>query len=231
MPFRKRAVRRRRPFKRTRTYRRRRIMRPGRSLMVHSFKRKVNYGSFDFDSGTNGYKSGALTFRLSDVPGYAEFGPMYDKFRIDYVKLYFCCRYNTNSYAETASATYQVGSIHGLVVVDTDDETPVTQDESGMNDMRQHPRAKSHIFGNGKSQILSMGCKPRILSEVYRSGIATSYNPIRAPFLSYGSNGFSIPHYGVKFCFRLPTTGSALNPFKVPMDVFATFYLSMRDPK
>lgn len=193
-------------------------------MNVHRFKRKVALPPLVIYGGTNGYVGFALKFALSDLPGSSDFTSLFDQYRIDLIKIYLVSR--TNSVSIMEGLNNRVGTVQGIFCTDHDDSTGPTSDENGMNEMRERDKSRSFIFG--QSQVYKHVLKPAIATEVFRTALTTAYAPRFSPKLDMSFA--DVPHFGFKGVVKIPiTSGVVPAGLDLPIDVYATYYLTCYD--
>lgn len=191
---------------------------------VHAFKVKCNRGPLTIASGGNGYQGFSYDFRLSDFPNAAELGVLYDQYMIKYVKFYFVCPSNVTTVMEGINSV--IGMPQITLVRDHDDATAPASSEAGLNSIREYSKSKSFTFSADRN-VCKVGIKPAILSEVYRSGVSTTYSPKFRQWIDCTTT--DVPHYGLKGVARLPLfTGTVPGSNGYDIDLFATYYVVCR---
>lgn len=132
MPYRKRRIYKRKPFRRTRRYRRHYGRRSKASSRIHLFKRtKVDEHTIT-NAGFVAIKSDITdgtynSFMLDQLPDYAEFTALYDEYKVCMIKQKYI--FNRNS-AEVASANAELPQL--ITVNDYNDTTALANEESAL---------------------------------------------------------------------------------------------------
>lgn len=221
----KRAYKKRKPmFKRYRRRRYRRNYRTLQSFNTHRYITKCRLDSIVLPAASSGYTAFSYTFRLNMLPNAGELANMYDRYRLDYIKLYFVNRFNLTIYNE--SSILGVGGIVGIMVVDYDDATAPAASEAGMNTIREFARAKSFTYD--KSRVFKIGFKPAVLTEIQRNLSTTSTSPKFGLFVDMANT--DIEHYGLKGVVQIPLRSGTL-PNDMFIDVYATFIYTCKDTR
>lgn len=149
-----------------------------------------------------------LTFSLNQLPNYSEFTNLFDKYRIHAIKLTFYPRYSGNDLNPVVTPYPIIPKIYSII--DYDDSNNL----GSINEALEHPHCKIRLM----TKQFSIYLKPRVLSEVYRSAISTSYSSKKC-YVDMAQP--DTPHYGVKMI--LDSTGSTA---VVTMDIVAKYYFS-----
>lgn len=171
-------------------------------------------GTVVADSMTNTYQWGnAWLFKLSSVIDSSDFTNLYDKYKINGVRLKIMYQ------AETAS----VGGTGVLPIfnyaIDADDATV----PSSLNTVETKGNARSLILTANKP--ISIFIRPKVASALYQS-LLTGYEVKKAPFINCTYP--DVQHFGLK---------AWINNFYAPsgannqITIQATYYLSCKDPQ
>jgi len=148
---------------------------------VHTFTRvagsnEIVKGSLDLGQG--------VAFRLTDMPGYAEFQSLFDQYRINWVEYIFILK-------SPVTAGTPLPILYWAEDHDSDSAP-------GLADIVQAQSTQIVTFGTNRTMV-KFRVRPNPLRQVYRSAVTTGYE--RAP------NGVwldcysapDVPHYGVKY--------------------------------
>lgn len=121
------------------------------------------------------------SFKLNDVPDYAEFTSLYDAYVLDKVELTYILENNT-------PGQYPVL----FWAPDYDDaSTPLTVDT-----VTTHQNVKMHAFSENARSV-TMTVRPRTLGQTYRAGVTSGYNWQPEGTLIDMANT-DVPYYGIK---------------------------------
>lgn len=139
-------------------------------------------------SGTAvGEVTGALSFALSDLPGYTEFTSLYDQYRFVAVEVKFTAVYPT--YNAVASATSQWGMFY--TAIDYDDAT------AGSSTLL---RENATLIATHPSKNVTRRVVPHSAVAEFGGGVFTSYGNKVGDWIDSSSPGVS--HYGVKYALQ-----------------------------
>lgn len=175
-----------------------------------------------FESAITGggasYRFGAVSyFKLSNVLQNSDFTNMYDRYKINAIKLKII------PLSSQASVNGQ-GLLPTMVYhTDYDDAETPTSDA----DVRVKQGAKEVRL----DKPVSIFFRPKIADAILGASAGTAYSvPKKAPYINMAYN--TVPHYGLKMYFRnvnlsASTTTSTNTCFRVE----TTYYLSCRDPQ
>lgn len=135
-------------------------------------------------------------FKLSDIPQSLEFTRLFDSYRI--INITISASPMTNS-ALTINPAYKM-----LWAVDLDDDNVPTLDTMLQ---RSNVHIKNVSSGGNNPQVFYLKCRPRYLTEIYKTALTTGYGQgARKQWLDCADPG--IPHYGIKVLFDTsPTLG------------------------
>lgn len=135
-----------------------------------------------------------LVYGLNQIVNFTELSQLYDQYKI--IKAY--TRFNWNYSIADTTTWNSPGLGKGLEMLianDYDDVAAVSYDDLAQRSTTKRLRLTS----NKPTQAWS--CRPKILTEIYRSPISTSYNPRRA-WLDFATT--DVPHYGTRVVFINP---------------------------
>lgn len=171
---------------------------------VHYFTR-TQYQSGFYNLIAGGPAVGASrVFTLNDVPGAGEFTALYDQFQIKAVKVQLIPRYTDVANNATQGNMWSC--------IDQDDATP----PPNIDTVLQYPNVKRTRMNQVHTRFL----KPCVATEVFSSGITSTYSPKKNVWVDIAAPGTE--HYAVKFWFDSRTAN-------VIYDVQTTFYLAMKN--
>lgn len=173
--------------------RRPRVSRKRVSLDYHEFAR---YGdAFPFTS-PNVSDSVAYTFQVSDVLSIAEFGALFDSYKIKKVVINIQLVNNPNSTiqpANTPAATSNSENFYPKLwyIRDYDDNTTET-----LLQMKERAGVKYRVMR--PNSVLKIVLKPKVQIQAYKTAVSSGYIPKGNQWLDMGDT--TIPHYGLKLC-------------------------------
>lgn len=167
-------------------------------------------GSLNFDSNQIIYTDGTMNvapiapatdacpfsmqFTLSDIAGAAEFAALYDRYRINGVKI--SIKMISVPEANKVPRTGNVENVHQTFYptlwycYDYDDVNLTTLDG-----IRQYKSARHRVLRPNKE--LSIFIRPKVLSQVFNSNTISGYRISQPGWIDMGNN--ALPHYGLKF--------------------------------
>lgn len=184
---------------------------------VYSFKRKFNTTFTLASNGTTITEThGAFVHALSDLPAYAEFTALFDKYRIAGIRAQIIPRVNVQSIDNQAIGHQSIPPI--VTVIDYDDAT--AQDFTALN---QYENAKVH----SEYKPFSLYYKPMIAVATY-NGAFTGYGSSRKMWIDAASPG--VQYYALKWA---SLSYSASTNWSVPpsWDVIFTYYIQCKYPR
>jgi hypothetical protein len=218
MPYRRRRFARKRPVRRRRYVKKRKYVRKLKQQnnqinIKQTVRDLVTLETPQLDVDRPCYDE---QFMLNQVPRHEEFKAMFDKYKINGVKLTFSLEGDTSDILET----------NGLSMVfryDTDGHS--VADSATVNTMLQAGNCKVVNFNQNKTRH-SIFLKPNPLSPLY-CGAATpfGYNAGARRGMWLDTNAENILHYGLEYGFMNPsnTMGQA-----VTLQIIKTYYLSFK---
>jgi len=221
--------RRKRSFKAKRSAKRKtRVSRP-LSRKYNTFTRKANLGPILITNGSNGYAAYSAAFSLQNIPGYGEFVPLYEHYRLNYINLYVVSRNNVTTMME--GVNNYIGMLQGICYTDTDDAIAPSATEAGMNELREIKGSKTHYFGSDrKSMVWKIRVNPRVLTEVHLTSDSAALSVSKPLWLN--TNRTDVPHYGLKMILRVPlAAGTMPGTVPYPVDLYATYSVSFKNPR
>jgi len=186
---------------------------------VHRFKETMTYGLIQNTCAAGpapGETLGAYTFYISQIPNIANYGNIYDEYRIAWVKLHFTALANSNQLA--AVGTQAQVSYPFWTVIDYNDASSATP----VADLKLYANAKAHDI----TKSFDVFFRPHILKMVYQSAIATSYQSENPGWIPIADG--AVPHYGLKYgCSGVLLTAGTIDLFQVDV----TYGLMFRSQK
>jgi len=154
------------------------------SRQVHWFKRRGTATAVTGDGITNAKFIG-LNFTLSSMINAAEFSALFDQYKLTGIKLNF---YLSRNPANSTS----VNGIRPRLYIVTDYDTSTAP--SSFDELREYSNSKVWNFDSAKP--FSYFVRPKVLNEVYRSGVSTGTAPVRPPWIS--TQHLDLQHFGVR---------------------------------
>lgn len=155
---------------------------------VHYFSRTQYLpGYFNLVAGGAAVGS-ALNFQLASVPAFSEFQNLYDQYQIKAIKLSLIPRFTE---VPNSSSTGNMWS-----VLDYDDSNV----PPNIDTLLQYQNVKRTRMNAVHSRYL----KPAVTNEVFATGIATAYAPVKNTWLDIANA--NVEHYGVKLWFDTRVT-------------------------
>lgn len=176
--------------------RRSRVSASSISRPVHYFRRSSEYVAIALTSnvaGSNGvgFVGAGFLYRLNNVVNVSDFTNLYDQYKIISVKHHF--KWSNISQTDDILSNPPVLQYF----TDHDDATNPTH-------LELLERSATRSFAMRPNKVYSIGIRPAVLSEVYRSSVTTGYVPKWGQYLDMGNN--DIPHYGLKVGWSYPAT-------------------------
>lgn len=194
--------------------RRSRIQR--RSLILHSFKRKMYHGTVTTTYGA-GPTLGALTFNLAALPNYTEFTSLFDEYRILGILVEFHPGVDSWSAEPGVTLTSMALPQVRTVIDHTEDGVP-----SSFNDMYQYANCKM----TRGTRIHKRFLRPNVLSQAFESTVSTAYSPKYKQWIT--TDDATTPHYGLKYGIdALPSASLGTLGYRV----YVTYYFQCKSTK
>lgn len=128
---------------------------------------------------------GQISYQLSHLAQVSDFSNLFDQYRINKVVTKFWLRIDPGAQAAATASYPKI-----FYVYDNDDTGLLSQ-----NEMRE--RAGMRIRVLHPNRPVTCVSKPAVLSEVYRSAVATTYSPKWKQWIDMSTT--DVPHYGLKF--------------------------------
>lgn len=160
--------------------------------------------------------AGGHNFRLTDLPDYQEFVPLYDQYKISAVKVkWIPLQVTTQGPGATAPIVSETPFIYAAIDY-TDSNAPTSVDS-----IRQY---QSMRYSSGSSfRPLTLYFKPRFQTEIYQTAATSGYAPKRGWISITDSN---VPHYGCKYIITPTGLGSPVASYKWKVEM--KYYLAFR---
>lgn len=167
---------------------------------------------------------GAYSFKLSDLPNYAEFQALFDEYRICMIKMKFW-------YTRDA-ASAQVDTSGLIYAVNTTPLMTYVADESDAN----IPTAISQVleYNNHKQRQLIAGraftvtLRPKVSKPLYQTGAFWGYSPGKAWI---NSTNVDVPHYGFKYAIQSDQQGAGAGAKQGVLSIHMSYYIAARNVK
>lgn len=179
-----------------------------RSGNLHNFHRAEWKSNQTVTCDATGFAGIGMEFRLDQIDDYANFGNLFDAFRIAAVSVEIIPL--NNSYT-LPSVQPQV-----CIAVDRDDATAPTE----MEKLLCRKYAKLRPFHRKVSKYL----KPNVSSLVYSAGVAQDYKQGMQPAWLDLPDGTNVSHYGIKI--GLQATGLQ----EIEYHMRTKYYLQFKEP-
>lgn len=178
-------------------------------MQTHYFKRKCFIANLSPSTlGDNPYSA---SFNLGQLNGVSDFTNLFDQYTIKAVKLHFIPFYTSSEPAGSSSVA--IPNIH--YVVDYDDAVNF----SNLGEALEYGNVKIRPM----NKAFSVYFKPKVLTEIYRSGISTAYAPKSNVKLDMADTG--VPHYGFKAIMNQVASSTW------QMRLYATIYFSCHNTR
>lgn len=169
-----------------------------------------------YDGDITGEQGLSFQFNLSALPNFAEFVNLFDRYRINGVKLRIMFLANSND-----TGTSNVLSIPVMHYInDIDDASPPTTE----NEILQKNFLKTRRLDTPFTYYL----KPKATSEIFASASSTGYAVGKSMWIDMNSP--NIPHFG----FKAWINNGPSNPSTQVLGrlkIYATYYVALRDPQ
>lgn len=168
-------------------------------------------------AGVNVDSYSNFTFKLSDVPGYAEFVNMFDQFCITKVKMTFMPRFSGNPVTGSGIGVgYGTAALASIwTCVDYDGNSPTSLSTFlERSDLEQHRHDKE----------FSMTFQPRPNNEIYRTSVTTAYSVMPRGYNWIDTKDAVTPHYGIMYYCQAPTS----NGLCVAYDTTIEYWMGFR---
>lgn len=138
-----------------------------------------------------GIKNTNFQFALSDLQNYTELSALYDQYKITKCIMYLNWSPfdDANNYVNDNYSTPELLAPILNYLVDYDDTSVMTEAE-----LKQRSRVKQIRMKPGVQYKIAL--TPACLTEIYRTGVSSSYAPKFNQILDMGSP--DVPHYGLK---------------------------------
>lgn len=169
-----------------------------------------------YDGDITGEQGLSFQFNLSALPNASEFVNLFDRYRINGVKLRIMFLSNSNDTG--VASTLSIPIMH--YIYDVDDASPPTTE----NEILQKNFLKTRRLDSPFTYYL----KPKATSEIFASASSTGYSVAKSMWIDMNSP--NIPHFGFKAWIG---NGNATPQQQVigRLKVYATYYIALRDPQ
>lgn len=214
---------RRNPMRKRRVPKRSRFGNKKLRRQVHVFKRSAYIGTSTASISAAGVATPiatAHTFSLAQLPSVADFTGLFDQYKITGAKISYTPAASEGILNPATSVSAPLGYSRVHSVIDYDDSSAPTSEDQLLE------------YGSHKStapfQTHTRWLKPKILQEIYRSAISTSYAPKGNVYLDMSAT--DVPHYGVKVWVSAPNTffGTAQT---IAYKVYMTLYFTCKNTR
>lgn len=159
---------------------------------------------------------GAFKFKLVNVLQPADFGTLFDRYKIMGVKLKFLFQVNNS----TGQGLGNTSPLPILTYSFDGDDAAVPSDKNSVA-VKQY--AKERIMNANRT--FSVYIKPRVDKLVYAGAVTSGYTSERACWLDMAND--SIEHYGLKFWINNWYSDAPSSSFK--LTIVPTYYLACKD--
>lgn len=209
---------RRKPAKKRASARKRR---GGRSSAVNRpliVKKTVPYARLITPCNTNSF--GSDTFELTDLPQFATYGALYDKFKILKVKIHYRSLTNSSSIYQAPGQVTTTGIVHSYI--DTTDGVAPTTIQEMMNDStyRSSTGTRDH----------TRTIYPKFMTAVGAGAQGRSASGWLNTKLVDGVTWNTVSHYSIKYCFEGGSATSAAYTSMIHEPIY-TYWFAFKDPK
>jgi len=178
------------------------------------------------NSGIANYGSASLKARLYDIYNYSEYTVLWDRYKIDMVKIRIT---PFSTQAASGAAVGPVGQSAILIhsIYDYDDSDLPPNSEAGVLAMREYKNYKCKNIFSTLGKPITYTFKPRVATDVYAGGV-TAVASKSEPFGWMDCNEPQVEGYSAKFIFETISAGAT---FSIYFKMDATYYLSIKDPR
>lgn len=186
---------------------------------IHYYVRHVDLGTISGDSGGTD-TLGSLSFKLSDVPSFAEFTAMYRQFKICAVKVQFIPISNVTYSTSIGTEPWSYNYYRFLSVIDYTSSGST----ASLNELRQYSNCK--VSANNRIHKRFLYPKALVvMDEDSASGSTTSYaNPQNTPWI--GTQADACQFFGIKYGFE-----QLSNDNNQRYRVECKYYLAFKQPR
>lgn len=190
---------------------------------VHTFKRTAYLGNAVASVTVAGIPTPIATahqFNLNLLPGVSDFTNLFDQYKITGAKLTYTPALSEGILSPLGASAATLGYSRVHSVIDYDDATvPASEDQ-----LLEYGSHKSTAPFKTHTRYI----KPKILQEVYRSAISTSYAPRSNTYLDIAAP--DVPHYGIKVWVSAPNTPSGVQG-SITYKVYVTLYFTCKNTR
>lgn len=188
---------------------------------VHNFKRTAYLGTQTASISAAGVPSPIAlthTFMLNMLPGVSDFTNLFDQYKINGAKISYVPTLSEGILNPITNQVAVLGYSRLHSAIDYDDSsTPTSED--------QLLEYGSHKATN-PFQTHTRYLKPKVLQEIYRSSLATSYAPRGSMFIDLATT--DVPHYGLKVWCSAPNSPAA-TANSISYKVYVTLYFTCKN--
>lgn len=190
---------------------------------VHMFKRTTYLGNYTASISSLGVPSpvaASFSYTLAQLPNYTDFTGLFDQYKITGAKLTLTPALSEGISSPLFGTNAALGYSRVHSVVDYDDASiPTSEDQ-----LLEYGSHKSTAPFKTHTRFI----KPKVLQEVYRSAIATSYAPRSGMYLDMTTP--DVPHYGLKVWISAPNT-SAGTAGSITYKAYLTLYFNCKNTR
>lgn len=176
-------------------------------------------------AGTKLYGTMTYQFSIEGLPNLTEFTNLFDAYRINKIVMKITPRATSVDVSSPGTSFYQEGPSPILhYVIDNDDVTTPSADQSGIDVLRQFATYKQvRLTGNRPFKVV---IKPRPVSTVYGYSTGLLINPRKQGAWMNCANT-NIKHYGFKSILEY-LAPSANTSWRYNFEVDTTYYMSFK---
>lgn len=190
------------------------------SLNVHRFSRFSTAATIECNGTT---QTGQWFFKFDDILGHAEFGAMFDSFKITK------CVVNLQLISNPDAFLYTNGAVNNQNLSNWYPKFWYIRDYDGgsadsLAQIKERQGVKFFVMRPNKTYKIAIS--PMVAVQTYRTATSTGYAPKRL-FLDM-ANGVDVPHYGVNYVVdALGQDPDNSQPFKIRYEI--KFYFTCKD--
>lgn len=181
----------------------------------------ASFANLNFDkdqTGSNQFISFGIAFQLTDIPGYARFTALFERYRLRKVRLHI---YPGWSNVPSLPNNNVLGQGNGITMCTYDYDDNVAEDSVVDMMQREHMRVSDSI------KTISYSLIPRCTSVLQESGgaLKAAANQV-SPWIDCGEA--DMVHYGFKWAYQFPQDPLATDN-KFTVKIMAEYFLEFKD--
>lgn len=171
------------------------------------------------------YYSFGCAFKLDQLPNYAEFQSLYERYKINGVAIKLI-PFSTQSIIGINAAPTQSQAVLIHSVIDTDDGIPIVASGTGVQSLRERVSYKVANALGYKNQVpYKRYCKPAIAVVAF-STVGTDYATEKNKWILTASA--DVEHYGHKFIIEVFSPNSSAS-YDIWFKTEVTYYMTLKD--